>query len=315
MPFCELQATLAGQGQMIALDPPFSTTATIGGVIASNSSGPMRHRFGTARDLVIGMTFVTLEGKLVKTGGMVVKNVAGLDMAKLMIGSFGTLAAIATLNFRVHSLPPETRTFLFSFSDLESAMDKRNLIVKSFLQPMSLDLISPPAATRFGARGYLLAVRAGGTRQVIERYSRELSGSEQLRDAPETAFWNTAREFSPDFLRRHPGGVVLRVSTPLSDLGPLLKLFSGASISRAGSGVSYLHVTSWQGCAAIWTAALARPWSVVVEFAPDEIRAARDLWIRRATPAQKNTFAIMEKVKHMFDPQRLLNRSRLYGHI
>ena len=77
---------------MIALDPPFSAQATVGGVVASNSSGPMRRGFGTARDLVIGMTFAMLDGKLVKTGGMVVKNVAGLDMGKLLIGSFGTLA-------------------------------------------------------------------------------------------------------------------------------------------------------------------------------------------------------------------------------
>ena len=87
---------------MIPLDPPFAQDATVGGVLAANQSGPRRRGYGTARDMVIGMTFATLEGKLIQTGGMVVKNVAGLDMAKMMIGSFGTLAAIATVNFRVH---------------------------------------------------------------------------------------------------------------------------------------------------------------------------------------------------------------------
>ena len=88
---------------MVPLDPPFSAGATVGGVVASNSSGPRRRLYGTARDLVIGMQFATLEGKLVQSGGMVVKNVAGLDMAKLMIGSFGTLAAIAVVNFKLHA--------------------------------------------------------------------------------------------------------------------------------------------------------------------------------------------------------------------
>src|SRR5436305_1028435 len=106
-PFAEAQALLAKNGQTIGLDPPFSSQATIGGILASNSSGPLRRAYGTARDLVIGMTFATVEGKLAKTGGMVVKNVAGLDMGKLMIGSFGTLGVITSANFRVHSLPPE----------------------------------------------------------------------------------------------------------------------------------------------------------------------------------------------------------------
>ena len=127
MPFSDLQSLLARRKQMIALDPPFSKQATIGGVVASNSSGPMRRGFGTARDLVIGMTFAMLNGKLIKTGGMVVKNVAGLDMGKVLIGSFGTLAVITSVNFRLHALPLETRTFLFTFADLDSAIEKARL--------------------------------------------------------------------------------------------------------------------------------------------------------------------------------------------
>ena len=86
----ELTDLLAANRQMIPLDPPFADTATVGGVVATNCAGPRQRLFGTARDLVIGMTFATTKGKLIQSGGMVVKNVAGLDMAKLMIGSFGT---------------------------------------------------------------------------------------------------------------------------------------------------------------------------------------------------------------------------------
>src|SRR5581483_4925165 len=89
--YAELAQTLAANNQMIPLDPPFHEECTIGGVIAANISGPRRHLYGTSRDMVIGMKFATLEGKLVQTGGMVVKNVAGLDIGKIMIGSFGTL--------------------------------------------------------------------------------------------------------------------------------------------------------------------------------------------------------------------------------
>src|SRR5260221_4508822 len=96
----ELSRVLAEHRQMIPLDPHFSDNATAGGILAANLSGPRRRLYGTARDMIIGMTFATLEGKLVKSGGMVVKNVAGLDMAKTMIGSFGTLAGIATGQFQ-----------------------------------------------------------------------------------------------------------------------------------------------------------------------------------------------------------------------
>src|SRR5580692_4094247 len=112
--YCELSRILAEHRQMIPLDPPFSEgasiseRATIGGIVAAHTSGPRRRLYGSARDLVIGMTFATLEGKLIRSGGLVVKNVAGLDMGKLMIGSFGTLAAIGTLNFRVYPRPAAT---------------------------------------------------------------------------------------------------------------------------------------------------------------------------------------------------------------
>ncbi len=313
VPFSEVQALLARNGQMIALDPPFFSQASVGGVIASNSSGPLRCGFGTARDLVIGMSFITLEGKLVKTGGMVVKNVAGLDMGKLMIGSFGTLATIYSVNFRVHSLPPTTRTFLFSFADLKSALERRDAIARSALQPMALDLISPAAAARFDLRGYVLAIRAGGSRTVLERYERDLSGSERLCDDAETGFWQKVQEFTPEFLRRQPAGVVLRISTTVSDLAPLLQLITGPCIARAASGVAYVYLTNSQGLALLWTTAAERNWRAVVEFAPDDVRSSSELWLQASSPRSADTFVIMSKVKQMFDPGSLLNRSRLYG--
>src|SRR5205814_9880358 len=126
--------------QMIPLDPPFARDATIGGIIAANCSGPRRRLYGTARDIVIGMTFATMEGKLVQTGGMVVKNVAGLDMGKLMIGSFGTPASIAVVNFKVHPIPEKTRTFTWTFENVFDAIGARDAVLKSLLQPLAIDL-------------------------------------------------------------------------------------------------------------------------------------------------------------------------------
>jgi glycolate oxidase FAD binding subunit len=315
MPFAELQSILRENRQMIALDPPFQPEATVGGVLATNGSGPMRRGYGTARDLVIGLTFATLEGKLVQTGGMVVKNVAGLDLGKIMIGSFGTLGVVTSANFRVHSRPPETRTFLLIFKDVDAAIQKRNDMLGSVLQPTAMDLISPPAAARLGHDGYLLAIQAGGSASALKRFSQHLIGSVELAGSNEEEFWSRVREFAPEFIARQPNGIVLRISSTLSGINALLKSVTGPCISRAGSGVSYVCLTNWQSAIPLWQTSQENGWSLAVELASDEIRSNKQLWLPSPDEARRNGFGMMEKVKRMFDPAHLLNRSRLYGRI
>jgi glycolate dehydrogenase FAD-binding subunit len=312
--WADLQHELIKRGQTVALDPPFSQSATVGGVVSSNSSGPCRARFGTSRDLVIGMQFAMLDGKLVRAGGMVVKNVAGLDIGKLMIGSFGTLAVVTSVNFRLHTLPAATNTFLLAFPDLDNAIRQRDAVLASFLRPIAVDLLTLPAAARLDRRGYLLAIRAGGSPAVLERYARELSGSERLVEKEDEAFWKQVREFPCDFLGRQAGGVILRVSTPLNEIGTLLHLVSGLCISRAASGVTHVYLNSPHQIAGLWEAVAQHGWPAVVEFAPDQVRQTRSLWL---SPRGKDdsSFAMMKSIKQMFDPENLLNRSRLYGRI
>jgi glycolate oxidase FAD binding subunit len=295
--YCELSRALAENRQMIPLDPPYFERATMGGIVAANTSGPRRRLYGSARDMVIGMTFATLEGKLVRTGGMVVKNVAGLDMGKLMIGSFGTLAAIATLNFRVYPMPQATRTFVQDFAGLPDAMAARDELLKSRLQPAAIDIVK-------SADGYRLAIQAGGSEAVLERYSRELGRMRALEGVAEEALWREVRERTPEFLRANPAGAVLRVSSVLTDVGKVLEAMPERAIARAGSGVCYGYFER---------AADLRhreEGTSVVEFAPQEYRQSAVLW-----PQPGNDFAMMKKIKAMFDPEGLLNRGRLFGRI
>ena len=289
----ELSRTLAGNRQMIPLDPPFTDECTIGGVIAANVNGPRRRLYGTARDMVIGMRFVTLEGNVVESGGMVVKNVAGLDMAKIMIGSFGTLAAIAVINFKLQPIPPETRSFVQEFTSLADTMAARDALHKGVLQPAALDIVK-------SGETYRLLSQAGGNRAVLERFARELRGAEMLDGDRERQLWADIREFTPAFLARNPHGAVVRVPCALADVGNVLQAFSGDALARAGSGVCYGYFENWRD-------AIGRG---VIEYAPEEARREAELW-----PAPGNDFAIMKRVKHMFDPQQLLNRGRLYGRI
>jgi glycolate oxidase FAD binding subunit len=300
--YCELSRVLAEHQQMIPLDPPFSERATMAGIVAANTSGPRRRLYGSARDMVIGMTFATLEGKLIQTGGMVVKNVAGLDMGKLMIGSFGTLAAIAILNFRVYPMPSRTRTFVQTFKKVGDVISARDEVLKSTLQPAAIDILK-------SAGIYQLAIQAGGSPGVLDRYSRELSGMRVLEGADEEALWLGVREATPQFLRTHENGAVLRVSCVLSDVGRVLEALPADAVARAGSGVCYGY---FERAADLRHSAIG---TSVVDFAPHDFREKTGLPNNDLWPQPGNDFAMMKKIKEMFDPQGLLNHGRLYGRI
>jgi glycolate oxidase FAD binding subunit len=302
MPYAELSRLLAENRQMVPLDPPFADLATVGGVVASNSSGPRRRLYGTARDLVIGMTFATLEGKLVKSGGMVVKNVAGLDMGKLMIGSLGTLAAIAVVNFKVQPMPQVERLFLLSFDTLEAAVAARDKILKSVLQPASIDLLNPLAAQVLGWGGYILAVQAGGNAAVIERYERELGelGSIRIGDA---AAARSIQDFTQQFLAAHESGAVARVSCTLSQIREAIEAIHAPVLARAGTGVCYAYFDKAEAAAEL----VGRTRNAIIEFAPEARKPKLNLW-----PAPGPDFELMKRIKLMLDPEHLLNRGRLY---
>lgn len=279
LPWSELCRVTAAHRQMVALDPPWASEATVGGVVAANQSGPRRRLYGSARDNVIGMTFATLEGKLVQTGGKVVKNVAGLDMAKLMIGSWGTLAAITMVNFKLAPMPAGTRTFLRRFETAAEALLERDRIVRSVLQPSAVDLLNPPASALLGLSGYALVVQAGGNESVLSRYELELAGFETRRGTEEEELWRAIREFTPHYLAANPQGGVERVSVPMTAVGGVLEANPDVPVvARAASGVCYLHC-------------LRRP----------------------GPPAPPPGFDLMKRIKAVFDPDHLLNRGCLYG--
>lgn len=304
LPWAGLSALLAERRQMIPLDPPYFERATVGGVVAANAAGPRRRLHGSARDLVIGMTFAKLDGKLVKSGGMVVKNVAGYDMAKLMIGSWGTLAAVTVVNFKLSPLPPETRTFVMQFNTAAECCAARDRIIGGVLQPSAIDILNPAAAAWVGLEGFCLLIQAGGSPAVLARTARELEGARQLDGNGERLLWALVREFTPEFVGRHVGAQVARVSGVLSDVAAVLASYAGPVVARAASGISYLH---------FFNAAEAREWTSRPET------AAWRYVFEYGEPGWNGAFGsgydMMKAVKDLFDPNRLLNPGRLYGRL
>lgn len=309
MKFADLSAELARNGQMIPLDGPYIEDATVGGMVAANVSGSRRRGYGTARDLVIGMKFATLDGKMVQSGGMVVKNVAGLDMGKLMIGSFGTLAAITTVNFKLAPIPAAAATLLWRFGDAKSAAEAAGAAMRSALNPVAVDVLNPALSAALGLSGYTLAAMYAGNDAVVERANRDAGDATGLRGDDERRFWSALGQTTPRHFEAWPEGGVGRVSTTLADCGAALESAGNSpALAHAGSGVVRAWFESGEA-AADWAAGAARRgWKGVVEFSGERTKSRIALW-----PEAGGDLAIMKRVKNMFDPDGLLNSGRLYG--
>ena len=320
-----LSAVLAENRQWLPLDPPYGQQATIGGIIAANSSGPRRRRYGTARDLVIGMKMVTMEGKVVASGGMVVKNVTGLDMAKLLVGSFGTLAAIGSVNFRVFPRPVSERTFLFSARELDSLLSIRKAVLESVLQPVALDLLSPSAAEMLGLGqpyGYLLMAEAAGSEVVIHRFAKafeklalenKVAAFQSASGSQADDLWTPVREFPAEVARRNAEGLMLRVGCEPKKLGEVFRLVRDTAgetptLTRAANGVSYIACSILDEAARCLKACREAGLAAVVESAPEHQKMSIKLWDGSGTQ-----FQVMERVKSQFDPWHLLNPGRLFN--
>src|SRR5205814_967754 len=197
-----LQAALRARGQWLSLDPSDAARATLGGVLAANASGPRRHLYGTARDLLIGVTVVTADGAVIHGGGKVVKNVAGYDLPKLFVGSFGTLGVIAEATFKLAPLPAFTRTLRAQFPSHASALNVMLPIWRWPVLPNAMELMDP-LATQQESDTFTLLLQLAGSRQVLERQTREAEALCRQHDAlqvlrlegaAEDAHWKRVRD-------------------------------------------------------------------------------------------------------------------------
>ncbi len=318
MRYSELVRILAENNQFLPLDPPCQESATIGGILATNSSGPRRRRYGTARDMVIGMRFATLDGKLVSSGGMVVKNVTGLDMGKLMIGSFGTLAVIASANFKVFPRPESMASFAFRSASMEALLAVKQEVLGSELQPVAIDWLDPRAAAHTGLDPFhSLLVEASGSAAVTRRYADEYRSlasraGVELEDLPADA-WERIRECGPQWLDGHPSGALIRVSTVHSRLDTLLGQAERAGCAaalRAGNATGLCLAPDAETASRALQALRDEGFSATLESAHDDVKRDLVQW-----DASGSEFDLMQRVKADFDPLLLLNRGRLYGRI
>jgi glycolate oxidase FAD binding subunit len=311
-----LNRELATHRQWLPVDTS-SDQATIGGAIATNDSGPLRHRYGTPRDQVIGVRLATADGRLASAGGQVVKNVAGYDLSKLVAGSFGALAGIVGATFKLAPIPAAFTTLVVTFGDASSLAVAAAAVGDSQLDPVCLE-----AEADFGhALGYRLVVRFGGTPTANADQASaaaSLAGTsasatgQPLTGAEDAAFWEAWR-----VRQSATPGVVVRASWLPAQLVEVLTLVErlhrelGVSVAFAGrtavgSGTFGLDGDVTAQASAIDHLRRAEVLGhVVVTRSGVDVKARADVW-GPATSASLLTNAL----KHALDPSGVLNARR-----
>jgi glycolate oxidase FAD binding subunit len=227
----EVEQLLAQNGQYLPFDPPLlEQGATLGGTVAAGLSGPMRQRFGGVRDFILGVQFVDGEGNLVRGGGKVVKNAAGFDLPKLMVGSLGRLGILTELAFKVFPLPKATATLQIPFPGLEAALEALYKLAGSPIELYALDLEAPAT----------LVLRLGGLPEALparlERLQLFLSKSgEVLQGEGEAQYW---RNLNPLNLG---GGYLVKVALTARQI-PALEKAPGSAPRRYMSAGNLLYL-------------------------------------------------------------------------
>ncbi len=308
-----LQARFAVEGQMLALDPPLGdgAAATVGGAIATGDCGPLRHRYGAPRDLVLGTTVALSDGSLTRAGGKVIKNVAGYDLAKLFCGSFGTLGLITQVAVRLHPRPPVQATATGATDDPGVLQQAAIALSASSLEAQSLDV-------RWEARGGLVLARFGGLAAAAQAAAaQKLLAQTGLHGAPsedDDELWAQQRAGQ----RASDGGAVIRVSgrpTALADACVAAQIAGATLVGRAALGLYWIALPPAAPGELVTAIARVRkvlaPAPCVVLDAPAYVRAHLDPWDHPDDAA----LVLMRRVKARFDPTRTCNPGIFVGGI
>jgi glycolate oxidase FAD binding subunit len=308
-----MQAELARHGQMVALDPLWPEQATVGGIVAANDGGSLRIKYGGLRDLIIGMTVVLANGTIAKTGGKVVKNVAGYDLHKLMTGSFGTLGVITEVNFRLHPLEANSQTWTAHASDPLKFERPLRALLDSQLTPSSVQF-------RLNSQDCALDVRVAAPAECMAEHATKLAkifDSMDLMPSAESV-WQARQK-----LHETLDALVLKISTLPSDLCLLAselqdwaaKKQMSVVVAAQANGLITVALRSSPDAAISLVEHLRERLSqsggsVVALQMPGTIRGTLDPW-----GWESNALPLMKEIKRRFDPNRTLNPGRFVGNI
>ena len=339
MKLADFQRFLGKAGLWLALDPPFEAKASIGGILAANSSGPSRFLYGQARDLTLGMSVATSEGKVIRTGGRVVKNVTGYDLSKLFIGSFGTLGVITQASFKLSPLPALRASFRIRGQELLQIREFRRQVVRSPLGVQALEFVDERAG-RLAFEGQGLGgigkgpelwIQVAGVERAVRRTGEELeklasmvgAECESIEEDEAEAAWSRLRDFPAWLPELYPQATLLRASLPpaaseefIAGSGSALEAAGakGAVFAHLGSGMVHLCLLEPPREAALIgqlrEAAVRLEGALILERASEELKGEMDVWGEAG-----DALGVMRQMKATWDPGNTLSPGRFVGGI
>lgn len=326
-PVAEFQKVLAEKGQQLALDCLFAERATVGGILATNDSGALRIRYGSLRDLLLGVEVALADGTLARAGGKVVKNVAGYDLSKLMIGAFGTLGIITSATFRLYPLAQKTRTLTFQFPNAAEANRFTLRIHDSTLTPTGVQMgIEASAkteeldATAKETAAALVDVRFEGA--AVEAQAEKLiSIAGDARSVESSVNVWLARE---ELWRDVRSALLCKVSAPPARIAETCEALERAAsktktswrlvMQSIGLGATRVEADSADSFVSalddLRAALKSFGGTFVVQSCPLEIVKRIDVWGEAG-----DALPLMRRLKERFDPNAILNPGRFVGGI
>jgi len=309
---------LGRERQWLTLDPQVSPDATIGGIVATNDSGPRRHRYGTPRDLIIGVEMALADGRTAKAGGRVVKNVAGYDLSRLLCGSFGSLAVMTSATFKLAPLPPASRTVVTANTNVESLTDIALALAAAPLAPSAVEMEGPP---------YHLAIRYETTEAAAERQAHATCaicdgfgvGTETYDSEREGQLWSNLGS-----RMRDTTGTLVKISVLPTLVGESLRTIDTlatnvevdhVTIGRVALGVLFVRLGGNPQAHPDFVISLrrdveAKGGSLVVLNGSDALKRQVDAWGNVG-----DSLPLMRAVKARFDPSGTLSPGRGPGGI
>jgi glycolate oxidase FAD binding subunit len=344
----EVQKSLAkvGKGYFLPLDPPFTDKATLGGIVATNSSGPKRLLYGTSRDLIIGTKAVFPNGDRVVSGGKTVKNVSGYDMCKLLIGSYGTLGIICEMTFKLLPLPEKEATLSLFFAKLEEADGFARQVRSSQLIPSSIEILNALTVKNMKYSmsiplngNYLVAIGLEGVAESIGRQISEMNEIGKKYGVLETvtlnsekhhAFWIALRDFSQGLAEKYPNLISLKSNFLISKSGEMVGSYEritkefgmdSAFICHSGNGILYSYILPGKNFRSkvesivilvgkLTGEALKNEGNLLVESSPLLIKKKVDVWGQ-----SRSDYLVVHRLKEQIDPAGILNVGRFVGGI
>ncbi len=308
-----LSAELAVHGQELPLDIPFPDRATVGGVLAAAFAGPRRFGSGTLKDLVVGCSYVRGDGLIAKAGGMVVKNVSGFEIPRLLHGSWGTLAIITSANFKVTPIAKGDLTCSVDYPSIAEALNAGNRVLMSGASVVSCEIVQSPNATTLLVR---LQGREDGVREQLSDLRKALVGAEPrvAEGAESRRLW----QMHVDHLAAADGMAQVVIGARPRDLESMLAHLETIPegcvkelIASPATGTIRVRFDPDRIAADRFWTTLTPPQtlqgvSMMVEFAPSPWKRGVDVW---GPPPP--SIEIMRSIKRQFDPDGVLNRGRM----